>query len=181
MKNKETEHSELQRQSIDLSYHSSEDRLNLRIRQKNKKMSWWLTRRLTVTLVQHWIKKLEEIGLPQVAISNMSPIDRNLHQEHLLSLEFDGPKKKIYSSNQVEAIQAELITEITLVISKIDCQFTVKHLENECKILLTRKEAHALLEMFALKSIEAGWLKLPKWPEWLGINQILKDDQATSV
>ena len=179
MKNKETEHSEIQRYSIDLSYHASEDRLNLRIRQRNKKLSWWLTRRLTITLVQHWIKKLEEIGLPQVSISNMGPIDRNLQQEHLLSLEFDGPKEKVQSSNPIDGIQSELLTEVSLVISKIDCQFIAKHFENECKILLTRKEAHALLEMFALKSIEAGWLQLPKWPAWLGINQILKNNQST--
>ena len=70
---------------IDLSYLPEEDRLCLSLQGQ---VGWLFTRSLLIKMVNAWIDKLQKVELPDVGFSLG---DRNIGQEHALSLEFDGP------------------------------------------------------------------------------------------
>lgn len=152
---------------VDLAYLTSEDRLILTVIKNSINHShWWLTRRITCALVFAWVEKLEAIGLPEIALQQLKTKNRNLSQEHALSLEFDGPQSK---KTHPEYLQSSmLISEITISVSPVDCTLTLKAESSATKLTLTRKETHSFLEMIASKSKQAGWLDLPNWPIWLG-------------
>jgi hypothetical protein len=151
---------------LDLDYLANEDRLLLTIKKNGEFSDWWLTRRLTSALVGAWIEKLELIGLPELTLAQLQSSQRNLPQEHALSLEFDGPqiKKPKIATPQ----NPMLIKEITISVTKIDCAIVLKAECKSTQLNLTRKEAHACLEMIASKSKQAGWLITLHWPNWLG-------------
>ena len=70
---------------IDLSYLPAEDRMQLSLAEQS---GWLITRSLLIKLVNAWIDKLQKIDLPDVGFSLGN---RDIGQEHALSLEFDGP------------------------------------------------------------------------------------------
>lgn len=109
---------------------------------------------------------MAEVGLPQLQMPGVNPMPRNLSQEHALSLEFDGPSLNPEIANPAQVVL--LATEVSLSVSELECVFVLKAGKASSQLKLTRKEAHAFLEMLARKAKDAGWLKLPQWPEWLG-------------
>jgi hypothetical protein len=153
---------------IDLRYLASADRIHLSLRSGVHRSDWWLTRRLTSLIVSHWLYKMGQVDLPELNLPGVSKIKRNLAQEHVLSLEFDGPLLKPVISTSIE--QPLLATEATLSVSESECIVVFKSSTNDTsKVKLTRKEAHAFLEMLAGKARAAGWLTLAQWPEWIGV------------
>lgn len=154
---------------IDLSYLASEDRLLLSLRSGLQRSDWWLTRRLTSLMVLHWIQKMDQVGLPELNLPGVSKIKRNLSQEHSLSLEFDGPAHNALLLKSIE--ETSLATEVTLSVSELECIVEFKSAHETAKVKLTRKEAHAFLEMLAGKARVAGWLTLAHWPEWIGLQK----------
>ena len=156
---------------LDLAYLAEEDRVLLTLYKENIRLDWWLTRRMAVALVSAWIEKLELIGFPQIEIAQFQNPERNLPQEHELSLEFDGPKSKKLNSKSTQ--NTELIKEVTISVSQVECALLIKAENRSTQLNLTRKESHALLEMISSKARHAGWIEIPNWPNWLGGNKSL--------
>jgi len=146
---------------IDLTYIPLEDRMRLTLRGH---ADWLMTRSLLMKLVSAWVDKIEAIELPAVGI----PLgQRDIEQEHALSLEFDGPtttqqKPPAPSSN------ALLLSEISLTLDALGTKLVMRGQDQETSLILTRKESHLILEMLAKKAREVKWLDSVSWPHWLG-------------
>ena len=153
---------------IDVAYNAGEDRLRMSLRLGKDRTDWWLTRRLTTLMVTRCMQKMVEVGLPKLSVPGVAPIERDLSQEHALSLEFDGPASQ--SSDASPAQHTLLASELSLSVNELECVIVLKSDKAHSQLKLTRKEAHAFLEMLASKAKSAGWLESPHWPGWLGGN-----------
>jgi len=124
--------------------------------------SWLITRSLLLKLVAAWIEKLQSIDLPQVGFSLG---DRDISQEHALSLEFDAPT----TSEQELPLEMKinLLQEVTLSVASIGVLLVMRGGGLETRLSLTRKESHLVLEMLASKARAAKWLDEVHWPSWL--------------
>lgn len=149
---------------LDLSYLPEEDRLCLSLQGQ---VGWLITRSLLLKLVAAWLEKLQSVDLPPVGFSLG---DRNIGQEHALSLEFDGPTT---SQQKPETnVKARLLQEVTLTVDSMGAKILLRGEGFESNITLTRKESHLVLEMLANKARVVGWLNEVVWPNWLGSSQI---------
>jgi hypothetical protein len=145
---------------IDLSYLPTEDRMQLSLEEQS---GWLITRSLLIKLVDAWVDKLQKIDLPDVGFSLGN---RDIGQEHALSLEFDGPTT---SQKKTEIqIKSKLLQEVNLTVDAVGAKLVLRGEGIETKLTLTRKESHLVLEMFAKKARAVGWLNEVVWPEWLG-------------
>ena len=145
---------------IDLNYIAAEDRMCLSIRGQG---GWLITRSLLLKLVAAWLEKLQSIDLPPVGFSLG---DRDICQEHALSLEFDAP---ITSQLKKEPeAQTRLIQEVTLSVDAVGAKLILRGDGAETSLTLTRKESHLVLEMLASKARAVNWLNEVQWPGWLG-------------
>jgi hypothetical protein len=148
---------------IDLSYLTEEDRLCLSLQGQ---VGWLFTRSLLVKLVNAWIDKLQKVELPDVGFSLG---DRNIGQEHALSLEFDGPTT---TQKKLEAqINCRLLQEVTLTVESMGAKLVLKGDGVETNLILTRKESHLVLDMLVKKARAVMWLDEVQWPSWLGSAQ----------
>jgi hypothetical protein len=133
-------------------------------------VSWLLTRKLLLRLLEVWTSKLEEVSLPSV--SNYLPsAPRNLEQEHRLALEFDGPHPKGESPSALNLSSAHMLLEINLKLSTIQTQLTLRGGSLETNLSLSRRETHAFIEMLFVKSKHASWLMAASFPEWLTVHK----------
>ena len=152
---------------IDLCYQTDEDRMLLSLRLAGSRVDWWLTRRMTLTLVQAWIGRVQSVGLPIVPLAHLGGESRDVAAEHLLSLEFDGPR----DAGQPQAhLEPTLIQTASISVSQLDSTLTLIAGGKSSQIKLTRRESHAFLEMITSNAIGAGWMKAPDLPDWLGAN-----------
>ncbi len=159
---------------IDLNYVQAEDRLHLTVRTPQQRADWWLTRSLTLRLVEGWLAKLDQVPLPQLPQSPWRtalatppvPAPRDLSQEHGLSLEFDAPRRS--PAGPTAGQLPVLVAQLTLAVTSTDCKLTLVALGAKMVLMLTRREAHTVLEMLATKVREAGWLGTASLPPWLG-------------
>jgi hypothetical protein len=145
---------------IDLTYLATEDRMCLSFRGQG---GWLITRSLLLKLVAAWVEKLENINLPAVGFSLG---ERDIGQEHALSLEFDAPTTS-QQRPEPEA-QARLLQEVTLSVDAIGAKLVLRGDGVETNLTLTRKESHLVLEMLASKARAVKWLDEVSWPYWLG-------------
>ena len=128
------------------------------------KAEWLITRSLLVRLVVVWVQKLQDIDLPNVGF----PLgQRDISQEHALSLEFDAPK--LTTSPLEHAAQMLLLQEVTLTVDELGMNLAMRGQGLEMEMSFTRKESHIVLEMLAQKAREAGWLEAVELPVWLGM------------
>ena len=146
---------------IVLSYVHEQDRLRLSL-QGNA--HWLITRSMLLKLVPAWLEKLHSVDLPNVGFSLG---DRNIGQEHALSLEYDGPTTS--QQNPPQELNARLVHEITLTVEPTGVKLVMRGECAETNLVLTRKESHLVLEMLAKKAREAQWLSEVVWPSWLGV------------
>ena len=145
---------------IDLTYLPLEDRMCLAL---ENQVGWLITRSLLLKLVRAWLEKLQSVDLPQVGFSLG---DRDIGQEHALSLEFDGPTT---SQKKAEPeVKARLLQEVTLNVDSFGAKLVMRGEGVETSLTLTRKESHLVLEMLANKARAVNWLDEVKWPSWLG-------------
>lgn len=151
---------------IDLSYLPSEDRLLLSL---GGQSNWLITRSLLIKLVNFWIDKLQKIELLNVGFSLG---ERDIHQEHTLSLEFDAPtsKQKKLNTN----VKSRLLKEVSLSVDSLGSKLIFSSDGANTTITLTRKESHLMLEMLANKARATNWLDEVVWPNWLGSSQAAK-------
>ena len=145
---------------LDLNYIAAEDRMCLSIRGQG---GWLITRSLLLKLVAAWLEKLQSIDLPPVGFSLG---DRDIGQEHALSLEFDAPTTS-HLKQEPEA-QTRLIQEVTLSMDAVGAKLIIRGDRAETSLTLTRKESHMVLEMLAGKARAVNWLNEVQWPGWLG-------------
>jgi len=145
---------------LDLSYLPQEDRMRLSLRGQ---ADWLVTRSLLTKLLPVWVERLESIELPNVGI----PLgQRDLSQEHALSLEFDGPKTTRLPPTQ--SYSDVLLLEVKLTIDPLGATLHFLGHGRETTFSLTRKESHTFLEMMTKKARLAGWLDSVQLPAWLG-------------
>ena len=145
---------------IDLAYLPTEDRMRLSLRGH---ADWFITRSLLIKLVSAWVEKLEGIDLPDVGI----PLgQRDVGQEHAMSLEFDGPTT---TQQKLEPTQdVKLLHEVTLTGDSLGAKLVFRGQGKESTLQLTRKESHMVLEMFSNNARSVSWLEEVSWPNWLG-------------
>lgn len=153
---------------IDLAYDAVEDRLRLSLRGSRPQTDWFLTRRLTLRLLQAWLGKLEEVPLPNLPVApwmpNLGP--RELAQEHALSMEFDGPRLNPQAPRNAAA--PFLVETLNLTVSSTECGLNLVAPQASTRLTFTRRESHAMLEAVAKKARQGGWLDGLALPEWLG-------------
>ena len=145
---------------LDLIFLASEDRMCLSLRGQG---SWLITRSLLLKLVAAWLEKLQNIELPPVGFSLGN---RDIGQEHALSLEFDAPTTS-HLKQESEA-QTRLIQEVTLSVDAVGAKLIIRGDGAETSLTLTRNESHLVLEMLARKASVVNWLNEVQWPSWLG-------------
>jgi hypothetical protein len=145
---------------IDLSYLPSEDRMLLSLGEQS---GWLLPRSLLIKLVNAWVDKLQKIELPDVGFSLG---ERDIGQEHALSLEFDGPTTT--QKKPDTQVKSRLLQEVTLTVESVGAKLVLRGDGVETNLTLTRKESHMVLEMLANKAAAVGWLEEVVWPKWLG-------------
>jgi len=148
--------------NIDLRYLPVEDRMQLTLRNK---ATWLLTRSLLLRLVSAWLQRLEATDLPDVGLHLG---ERNLQQEHALSLEFDGPQMLAASACAAAEPATTLLLQAHLTVDALGASLELRGQTLQASLNLTRKESHLLLEMLAHKARAVGWLAGVDWPEWLG-------------
>jgi hypothetical protein len=145
---------------LDLNYTAAEDRMCLSIRGQG---GWLITRSLLLKLVAAWLEKLQSIDLPSVGFSLGN---RDIGQEHALSLEFDTPTTSLLKQESEE--QTRLVQEVTLSVDSVGAKLIIRGDGAETSLTLTRKESHLVLEMLASKARAVNWLNEVHWPSWLG-------------
>jgi len=152
---------------IDVSYHPEQDRVRLCLRTDQQRSDWWLTRRITIRLLEGWLGKLEQVPLPTVDAEWMprNP-QRLLDQEHALSLEFDAVS--IDPSAPQAGAGGLLVSTINLTVSPTESRLALISGTNKAALSLTRKESHAFMEALAQRARQADWLKACRLPDWLG-------------
>lgn len=151
---------------LDLTYLPAEDRMLLSVGEQS---GWLIIRSLLLRLVNAWVDKLQKVELPDVGFSLG---DRDIGQEHALSLEFDGPTT---TQQKLETkVTSRLIQEVTLTVDSVGAKLVFRGEGVESNLSLTRKESHLVLEMLANKAREVGWLNEVVWPSWLGSTQTTK-------
>ena len=144
---------------LDLEYLRAEDRMRFSVKGE---VDWLFTRSLLLKVVAAWAKRLEEVGLPDVGL----PLgERNLRLEHELSLEFDGPTNSTRAMSISKCMNLVRLVNITVdaLGSKLEIQIDAV----TTTLVLTLKESHIILELFARKVNSARWNKSVAWPEWL--------------
>ena len=148
---------------IDLSYLPVQDRHCLSLRDQ---AAWLITRSLLLKLIPALVEKLQSVDLPAVGFSLGN---RDIEQEHALSLEFDGPT----ASQQIPTSEVKplLLQEITLSVDAVGTKFVLRGDGVETSMILTRKESHLVLEMLANKAKAVNWLGEVVLPSWLGSAQ----------
>jgi hypothetical protein len=118
---------------------------------------------LLLKLVAAWLEKLQSIDLPSVGFSLGN---RDIGQEHALSLEFDTPTTSLLKQESEE--QTRLVQEVTLSVDSVGGKLIIRVDCGETSLTLTRKESHLVLEMLARKARAVNWLNEVPWPSWLG-------------
>jgi hypothetical protein len=145
---------------LNLNYIAAEDRMCLSIWGHG---AWLITRNLLLKLVAAWLEKLQSIDLPSVGFSLGN---RDIGQEHALSLEFDTPTTSLLKQESEE--QTRLVQEVTLSVDSVGAKLIIRGDGAETSLTLTRKESHLVLEMLASKARAVNWLNEVQWPSWLG-------------
>jgi hypothetical protein len=154
---------------IDLTYQSAQDRLCLSLRGAEVRTHWWLTRRMTLGLLKGWLAKLDEVPLPswEHAPWQAPSTQRDLAQEHALSLEFDGPALTPKMVLPTDGLH--LVDTVNITVTPTECRLQLVAANENCQLVLTRKETHTLVEAMALQVRKAGWLQALTLPDWLGV------------
>lgn len=156
--------------SIDVTYVPRQDRLRLTVRTQAEAWHWWLTRKMALRWIEGWVGKLESVPLPEVSVPNMPRLDlaeRDLAQEHALSLEFDSPRPNPQAP-KTDDDAPMLLDQLTLTVAALGCKVELVAGDQSMALNFTRKDAHCFLEALSLKARHAGWLKVPALPQWLG-------------
>ena len=154
---------------MDVTYHPNEDRIRLCLRTDQQSIDWWLTRRITLRLLQALLQQLERVPLPTLNQPWLPrPAEREMAQEHAMSLEFDALVADDPGRSTQPAQTGLLVDTATLNVSPTETRLELAAGKNNAKLNLTRMESHALVEALALMARKGQWLTGIDLPPWLG-------------
>ena len=154
---------------MDVTYHPTEDRIRLCLRTEQQRTDWWLTRRITLRLLQALLQQLERVPLPTLNQPWLPrPAEREMAQEHAMSLEFDALVADDPGRSTQPAQTGLLVDTATLNVSPTETRLELAAGKNNAKLSLTRMESHALVEALALMARKGQWLTGIDLPPWLG-------------
>ena len=169
---------------VDLSYVSLEDRISLCIRRQGDAEHWWLTRRLALRWLQGWADKLAAVPLPAAPQSLWTPGGgpQTTAEQHALLMEVDPPRVQTTAASPSPAAgssgRLRLLHSVSLSVSQTSCTVTLLAQEHRLALVLTRHEAHSLLEALVQAVKGSGWLEAVPLPDWLGWSENRADDFA---
>lgn len=154
---------------MDVTYHPAQDRLRLCLRNDQQSTDWWLTRRLTLRLLQALLQQLERVPLPTLNQPWLPrPAEREMAQEHAMSLEFDALVADDPGRSSQPSQTGLLVDTASITVSPTETRLELVAGKNSAKLNLTRMESHALVEALALMARKGQWLTGIDLPTWLG-------------
>ena len=153
---------------MDVTYHPDQDRIRLCLRTDQQSIDWWLTRRITLRLLQALLQQLERVPLPTLNQPWLPPAEREMAQEHAMSLEFDALVADDPGRSTQPGQAGLLVDTATLNVSPTETRLELAAGKNNAKLSLTRMESHALVEALALMARKGQWLTGIDLPPWLG-------------
>lgn len=154
---------------MDVTYHPDQDRIRLCLRTDQQSIDWWLTRRITLRLLQALLQQLERVPLPTLNQPWLPrPAEREMAQEHAMSLEFDALVADDPGRSTQPGQTGLLVDTASLTVSPTDTRLELVAGKNNAKLNLTRMESHALVEALALMARKGQWLTSIDLPPWLG-------------
>lgn len=153
---------------MDVTYHPDQDRIRLCLRTDQQRTDWWLTRRITLRLLQALLQQLERVPLPTINQPWLPPAEREMAQEHAMSLEFDALVADDPGRSTQPAQTGLLVDTATLNVSPTETRLELAAGKNNAKLNLTRMESHALVEALALMARKGQWLTSIDLPPWIG-------------
>ena len=154
---------------MDVTYHPAQDRIRLCLRSDEQSTDWWLTRRLTLRLLQALLQQLERVPLPTLNQPWLPrPAEREMAQEHAMSLEFDALVADDPGRSTQPAQTGLLVDTATLNVSPTETRLELVSGKSNAKLSLTRMESHALVEALALMARKGQWLTSVDLPPLLG-------------
>ncbi len=153
---------------MDVTYHPNEDRIRLCLRTDQQRTDFWLTRRITLRLLQALLQQLERVPLPTINQPWLPPAEREMAQEHAMSLEFDALVADDPGRSTQPGQAGLLVDTATLNVSPTETRLELAAGKNNAKLNLTRMESHALVEALALMARKGQWLTSIDLPPWIG-------------
>ncbi len=154
---------------MDVTYHPDQDRIRLCLRTDQQSIDWWLTRRITLRLLQALLQQLERVPLPTLNQPWLPrPAEREMAQEHAMSLEFDALVADDPGRSTQPGQTGLLVDTASLTVSPTDTRLELVAGKNNAKLNLTRMESHALVEALALMARKGQWLTSIDLPPWIG-------------
>lgn len=153
---------------MDVTYHPNEDRIRLCLRTDQQRTDFWLTRRITLRLLQALLQQLERVPLPTINQPWLPPAEREMAQEHAMSLEFDALVADDPGRSTQPAQTGLLVDTATLNVSPTETRLELAAGKNNATLSLTRMESHALVEALALMARKGQWLTSIDLPPWIG-------------
>ena len=154
---------------MDVTYHPDQDRIRLCLRTDQQSIDWWLTRRITLRLLQALLQQLERVPLPTLNQPWLPrPAEREMAQEHAMSLEFDALVADDPGRSTQPGQTGLLVDTASLTVSPTETRLELVAGKNNAKLNLTRMESHALVEALALMARKGQWLTSIALPPWIG-------------
>ena len=154
---------------MDVTYHPTEDRIRLCLRTDQQSIDWWLTRRITLRLLQALLQQLERVPLPTLNQPWLPrPAEREMAQEHAMSLEFDALVADDPGRSTQPGQTGLLVDTASLTVSPTETRLELAAGKNNATLNLTRMESHALVEALALMARKGQWLTSIDLPPWIG-------------
>ena len=154
---------------MDVTYHPDQDRIRLCLRTDQQSIDWWLTRRITLRLLQALLQQLERVPLPTLNQPWLPrPAEREMAQEHAMSLEFDALVADDPGRSTQPGQTGLLVDTASLTVSPTETRLELAAGKNNATLNLTRMESHALVEALALMARKGQWLTSIDLPPWLG-------------
>ena len=154
---------------MDVTYHPNEDRIRLCLRTDQQRTDFWLTRRITLRLLQALLQQLERVPLPTINQPWLPrPAEREMAQEHAMSLEFDALVADDPGRSTQPGQTGLLVDTASLTVSPTETRLELVAGKNNAKLNLTRMESHALVEALALMARKGQWLTSIDLPPWIG-------------
>ena len=153
---------------MDVTYHPGQDRLRLCLRTEQQRADWWLTRRITLRLLQALLSRLQQVPLPALNQPWLPRAGaREIAQEHAMSLEFDA--LVVDDPGRAPPAQTGLLVDTaSLTVSPTETRLELVAGKSNARLNLTRMESHALAEALALMARKGEWLTGMELPPWLG-------------
>lgn len=152
---------------MDLTYDPGQDRIRFCVRNDEQRSDWWMTRRISLRLLQAFLNQLEKVPLPVLDKPWLPKTgQREIAEEHAMSLEFDAIRADPTAPKDSQS--GLLVEKVSLTVSPTDTRLELAAGSSNVRFSLTRMESHALIEAVALMARKGDWLVGVELPSWVG-------------